>query len=556
MPKLIIQSGSHTGRELDLEGDVLIGRGSMTDLSIYDPTISRRHAVIAQVEDGFLISDLRSGNGTRVNGVRIEEPTPLHNGDEVQLGSVMLRFLVEEAAEEIPEESSSVVLIAEDEEEEEGPEVVQTIDADEAISSIVSADEGRQMIIEASRRLHVIYSVGRAIGRTLDEEALLTLILEKLFEVMPQAERGAIMLYDAAKQEIRPKVSRDRDGVASDIAVSRTLMRDVIENRRGILSADAMQDARFAGAKTVFQLELRSVIVVPMVADEEVYGVIHVDGAQAFSKDDMALVLGIAGQAALSLANARLHQRLLKQQQIEQDMELARKIQHRFLPQETPTVEGYEFCDDYSSAMGVGGDYYDFLELQDGHVGIALGDVSGKGVSAALYMAKLSSEVRYRSAGRRAPDSILRHLNSSLASDVEGGMFVTLVLFVLNPKTGEVKMASAGHLPPLMRRRSGEIVTMDMSRNLPLGITDDADFETTTFQLKPGDTMITFTDGVVEAENAAGEQFGDNRLMDAVRKAGPRPQDVLTSILDAVRGFADAEIQHDDVSLITFGRLG
>jgi len=364
------------------------------------------------------------------------------------------------------------------------------------------------------------------------------------------------MLYDAEENQLLPEVARTRSGEATEIAVSRTLIREVIQSHQGLLCADALDDARYSMGASIVNFQIRSVIVVPMIAEGKVLGVVHVDGAEsskAFEEDDMALLLGIASQAALSLANSRLHQRLLKQELLEQDLMLANRIQHKFLPQRPPQVPGYDFQDDYNAALEVGGDYYDFFELPNGQIGIALGDVSGKGVSAALYMAKLSSDVRFQSASRTGPAEIMNGINASLMADVEEGMFVTLVYLSLDPATGEVQYSNAGHLRPLLRRANGEVISLEGAADVPLGIDEETEFRQDSFQLEPGDTVVIFTDGVVEATDPDHEQFGDERVLETLKASSGTPADVKETILSAVKAFFRGAPPNDDLTLVCFG---
>jgi serine phosphatase RsbU (regulator of sigma subunit) len=304
-------------------------------------------------------------------------------------------------------------------------------------------------------------------------------------------------------------------------------------------------------------LRLRSVLCAPIVAGDEVYGVIHLDGSDAshpFVKADMYLLLAIAAHVALSLANARMHRRVLKQELVEQDLLLATKIQNQFLPQRTPDVPGFEFCDEYSSALEVGGDYYDFLQMADGRVGIAVGDVCGKGIAAALYMARLSSEMRYTAAGRHNPADVLTRLNRTMCENLAEGMFVTLVLMVLDPRTATLEMASAGHLPPLLRAATGEIREVELPPNLPIGVDEELEYEQIERPLAPGECVATFTDGITEATDAQQEEFGDDRLLEAIRTSDGSAQGVLGSALAAVKAFIAGSPQADDITLVTLGR--
>ena len=304
---------------------------------------------------------------------------------------MVARFSFPEAPTE--HDDGTLILFREPGKTSEVPRVLDAIEADRGVATLLTGVGEEYSLEVARKRLQIVAEVSEAISDTLDEQPLLTLIMKKLFQVFPQAERGFIMLTEEGQDDLQAKVALTRSGEPAEFAVSRTLVRDAIDNRRGILSADATGDERYAKTKTVLQLKLRSVICVPMIARGDVFGIIHLDGAEKnFVKDDIAILIGIARQAAVSLSNARTHARLLKQRLTNEDLSLARKIQSHFLPHQLPQAPGYAFCDFYRSALDIGGDYYDFLSLPESHMGIAVGDVSGKGVSAALCMAKLSSE--------------------------------------------------------------------------------------------------------------------------------------------------------------------
>jgi phosphoserine phosphatase RsbU/P len=544
MPKLIVRRGPSPGREYDLRQQVVLGRGTSADVSFDDPTISRRHTMLTPRGARWILTDLRSGNGTLVNGSVVQSEHELRDGDEVSLGNIALEFRCEQGRRP----ADSVVLV-----DAARGDVLGSFAAAGAVESIV-ARSGDARVLE--RRLQLVYDVATAVADVLDERRLLELILEKLFEVFPQAERGFALVKERDSDELVPAASRDRSGETSGIAVSRSLVRDVVENRRGILSIDAMHDDRFASHATVHQLEIRSVVCVPMIAREELLGVLHVDGgsaAQPFSRDDMALMMGVAVQAALAISNARMHESIVKHQLLEQDLELAKKIQGRFLPRETPEVDGYSFRPEYVSALDVGGDYFDFIPLPGGSLGITAGDVSGKGVSAALYMAKLSSEMRYHSAAISSPGQILERVNRALMRDFEDGMFATLVFLALDPARRHVTLASAGHLDPLVRSAAGVVRKISLTRGAPLGVVDDAHFAEQSVDLAAGDVVVLYTDGVTEATNAKNELLGDDRLELLVARAGSTADEVCEAILSGVWRFLDGAVQNDDITIVCFG---
>ena len=276
--------------------------------------------------------------------------------------------------------------------------------------------------------------------------------------------------------------------------------------------------------------------------------------AGTFDEGELALALAVSRQLALSLQKARLHARVLEEQLLHHDLALAGRLQQRFLPRELPEVPGYAFAAEYAAALEVGGDLYAFLDLADGCVGIAVGDVSGKGVSAALCMAKLSSDLRINAVGESDAAVILERVNRSLCNDLDEGMFVTVALIVLDPKDGSMQVARAGHPPPLLREATGRIVELGADGDAPLGVDPDSTFREKRYELKRGDVVLIFTDGVTEAQNRKDELFGDARLSESIRRGGQAPESVRDAVLADVEAFVAGHSQNDDLTLVCFGR--
>lgn len=547
MRHMVFTSGPKNGMRFDIPRDLDVGRSSSCGVPIDDRTVSRRHALLSIKEDGLYMADLNSQNGTRVNGQFIKAPTLLKDKDAIQFGEVQAVF--HDAAAPKPERTSSIMLI-------ERPDAVRhAIKAEDAAASLVS---GNLTVEELKRRVRLLQDVSIAVNQSLDEPALLALVLKKLFEVFPFADRAFILLYDAEKDDVTPGavLTRQEQGEES-VTISRTLVWDVIKNRRGIVSLDAMTDSRFKESKSVILLGIRSIVCVPMIADDVVYGVIALDSLEncgAFGPSEMALLVGIAAQAALALSRARLHRSLVDQEIMDRDLVLAHKIQARFLPQGEPEFEGWDLQAFYRSAYEVGGDFYDFLEIPDGNVAIVIGDVSGKGVSAALYMAKVMTEFRTRAVARTDPSDIMKNVNRYLIRDMETGMFVTALLAVVNLDSGLVRVANAGHLAPFVRRADGTVLEFELPRTSPLGINEATIFPVREYGLEHGEALVLYSDGISEATRKGGELFGEDRLVDCIARAAGSPESVLGKVLDAVAQFTQDEPQSDDMTLLCVGR--
>jgi phosphoserine phosphatase RsbU/P len=544
MPELIVRSGRFAGEAFAFETEVVVGRSKDTDVPIQEPNISRQHARLSPTPDGWIVSDLGSANGTHVNGQRISGPALLRNGSTFSLATIEVEF--RDAA------PKAAVQFSDDQ-----ADVLKAVGADDAASAILATGTGSAEEIEAmKRRLILINEIARTIGTTLSEDALLDQILDKLFETFPQLDRGTMLLLDEQSGELVPRISRDRLGRTEEVAVSRTLVKDVVENRRAILSADAAKDDRFSPSATMMALGLKSVICAPVIAREKVLGVVHLDAGRQFMPDDLTAVLGIASQAGLAISNARTHSKLVSQELVKQDLALAQKIQTRFLPERPPDIEGWNFWHEYEAAFEVGGDYFGYATLDDGRPLVVVGDVSGKGVSGALYMARLSSDVRYEAAVAVDPQVVVRQVNEALTRDIEEGMFVTLIAIAIDIATGELEIINAGHSAPIVRQADGGIVELDVPQNMPLGVDPDLGFESYKCILDPGETVVLFTDGVTEAMNGRKEEFGKERLHESMSIARGHATAVGERIVADVRAFLEDLPQNDDLTLVCFSREG
>jgi serine phosphatase RsbU (regulator of sigma subunit) len=265
----------------------------------------------------------------------------------------------------------------------------------------------------------------------------------------------------------------------------------------------------------------------------------------------------------VAIEKARMVARMLEHEKEQKEMELARAVQLGFLPQTLPELPGYEFYAHYSPAQTIGGDYYDFITLQDGRVAVVIGDVAGKGVPAALLVAKLSSEVRFSLL--TVPDlaKAVSLLNDQMSSGGMGDRFVTLAVLVLDPRAHTLTVVNAGHMSPKLYRAATDqlvdAISLDAT-GLPIGALPGYPFEQVTLTLGPGDAVALFTDGVTDAMNPAGAMFGpaavDRCLLpdEAAAVGAHGPKRMGGRLVEAVRRHANGRAQNDDIAVVAFGR--
>ncbi|KPJ61820.1 MAG: hypothetical protein AMS15_05740 [Planctomycetes bacterium DG_23] len=524
-------------------------------------SVSRHHARLTKSDKGFIIEDLGSSNGTFVNGQMVTVSI-LKEADEIKIAHYALRYT--------ERETSSVLADTVCQEDEPPSTIVSTVEVKDATRAFdaTQAETPEELKI-MHERLHTVLSTTRALGRLLDLGALSQEIINNLFEVFAQADRGFVMIKDQRSGELVPQAVRKRARLrAGKISISRTIVNEVVTKRQSVLSSDAMQDERFRGlgpagpSQSIVDFGIRSMMCAPMVYQDEVLGIIHIDTQDQkakFTSEDLDLLTGIATQAAIAVENVRMHQEALRRERMDRDLVVAHRVQQSFLPEETPVIPGYSFAAKYSLAYQVGGDFYDFIRLpaasgQTENLGVVIGDVSGKGISAALLMAKLTSDIRSFTLNEPEPARVITELNEYLSRSVTEEIFVTLLYLILYPKERKISVVNAGHPPALIRRKpQGQVQAVDTNINFPLGVLPDTVYEVAEVPLEPGDTVVLYTDGVTEAMNQQAKQFGSSRLYE-VLKAGPsEPTQVLERIANGVQEFVGLTPQSDDLTLVCFG---
>jgi serine phosphatase RsbU (regulator of sigma subunit) len=304
----------------------------------------------------------------------------------------------------------------------------------------------------------------------------------------------------------------------------------------------------------------RSAIFVPLLAGDRPIGVMAIQSYQraAFTQNHLRLLTTMANQAAGAISNARLQTEAAEKRRLEQELEVARQIQASLLPECCPNVPGYDLAAEWRSALQVGGDLYDFFHLSDGRWGLLVGDVSGKGVSAALFMALARSLIRSAVIGAESPAAGLRRASKWILDDTTSGLFITVFYGVLDPAVHRIVYVNCGHLPALIARADGSGPEWLRAPGTALGIVEEVALEEHSASLAPGDTLLIYTDGVTEAQDAAGAFFGAGRLADSARQA-PAMENaggVVDSLLRDLADFVGSAPQSDDITIVALRRNG
>jgi serine phosphatase RsbU (regulator of sigma subunit) len=537
--------------------ETVVGRDQFCDIVLRRHTVSRQHARIVRSAEGFFIEDLSSLNGTYLNGRRLERRTPIKDQDRIHIYEVVTVF----------HEGSPAAAAAAD--GEAGPlesaplpeEIAKrTPAAARAVLSPTSTIEPADVSSQARFRAALKISLELEGGLGIDE--ILPKILDSLFEIFPQAARGYILLSEGTDGHLVPRAIKHRQSESGHSMtfgpISRKTALHVMSTAEALLMDDSPSGVPVEASQSVFEYQSLSMICAPLMGpSRQPLGILYLDTTDAkrrFTQADLDVLVSVATIAGQEVETAAARQSSSDVGTHQRQLGTAKQVQLQFLPQRRPEVAGYQFYDYYQPADEVGGDYFGYIPLADGRLALAIGDVAGKGVSAALLMAHFCSEVRYCLATSATPADAVGQLNQDLSSELLNYHFVTFALCVLDPVAHRLTLVNAGHLPPL-RRRGQEVEELGRTESgLPLGCDAKRGYDQVELALEPGDTIVLYTDGISEAMNAQGDIYGSKRIRGVVAHAPEGVEKVGQALLDDVRRFVRGRLQSDDICLVCIAR--
>ncbi len=565
MAFLRVVQGSRMGELHELVSDRLVlGRHPSCEVVLENAVISRQHARMLRQGDSYVIEDLGSRNGTFVNGEKVNGLQLVKENDRIRICDIVLQYL-----NELPQIDATVAegLAGEDDELSAG---IATLEDDsfcgdlESSSSIITTinalSRSVRLDVRPEAKLRAILELSTLFGRTIDLDAVLKKTLECLFHIFPQIELGYVLLLDPDSKIPVIKAARSGSGDENtDVPVTMTVIERALQDQEAILCEDIADDTRFRDSESASALQIRSMMCAPLSgAEDEAFGAIQLttkDLRKAFTQDDLDLLVSVTAQAGLAIENANLHAEVLHSHEMERDLEVATQIQLGFLPNKRPEFAGYEFFHYYRAAQQVGGDYFDYVKLPDGRLAIIVADVSGKGVPAALLMARLSSAVRYQLVAQSDLGVAVTELNRELLESSLGFRFITLVVAVLEPDSNRVTLVNAGHLPPLLQGKiEGEYIEGEFS-GLPLGIGKESVYSEHVCEIPPDSSLLFYTDGITETANAQDDLFGREHLLKARPKGDINAESLVNQVLNDITKFSLGEPQRDDRCIVAIRRL-
>ncbi len=542
---IVIDPSGHRARVELTPLPFKIGRQADNHLILRDSRASREHARIVSEDGEYKVQDCGSRHGVYVNGQRVESQA-LHNSDRIEFGfpdSYQLIFALEGA---------------------ELNRLIGQFGAHEK-SGPISGVSGAGASLA---KLRAILDVARTLQTGLSLQDVLNSVVDAALAVTG-AERGFLLLRKNGDLETR--VARNRQGAtlpASDLRVPRRVIKHALEQRRDLFSMnfDPQGTGEFHPGRSVVDLELRSVISVPLVrisqlrgdatnvlsTAEETAGMLYMDSrlsAADLAGGNRELLQTLAIEASTILENARLLEEERIKQRIEEELSMARTIQQGLLPRSLPAAGWFRACGSSVASHQVGGDYYDVIPAGPHAWTMVVADVSGKGVSSALLASLLQGAFLAVSHSDAALHKRLERINVFLNERTAGEKYAT-VFYGLLESTGRMHYVNAGHCPALIVRQGGGIEALAATA-MPVGLVESAEFATSETRLASGDKIVIYTDGVTEAQNLEGEFFGRQKLRQVVTEHhADSCQGMHQAISSAVAAFTESAPQADDITLV------
>ena len=527
-----------------------LGRAPDNDLAYpNDPWLSRYHLRFEKTGEGWIVRDLNSRNGTIFDGESLKNSRSIVPGNRIYAGHLTLE--VRDSA--ISSRHKIISFVApQNESTERRSTMVTSLNEVLGRTSVSNRRESKESTLNTSRVVHALIRAGRELAGHRPLSELFQVILDLSLSAV-DAMRGVILTLDKnGELELHA-------GKGEGFSISTAVVDRVLRDKESLMVSDAQLDAALRDQHSIVAQRVHSFMAVPLQTGERVIGLIYVDTGDhisPFAQADLDLMTVMANVAAIRIEHARLN--LIEQAEKVMEVELAQasEIQRSLLPLETPVVPGYELAGFNLACYTVGGDYYDFIPYSDGRVAVLVGDVSGKGLPASLMMSSLQARVHMLAESNPEPAPAVSILNRTLAARCPLGKFITFFYAVVDPATGKISYANAGHNLPHLIRANGTAELLPGS-GMVLGILGNSHYDAYETELHVGDTLVLFSDGVTEARTPDGEEeFGDDRLAKfLVERQHVPTTEVITQLVDYLREWSGQFGFADDFTMLLMRRL-
>lgn len=531
-PRLRLKLADGQTQEHALDRDrVMVGRRSDNDIQLLDSYVSRQHAEILRQDGRHLFRDLESKHGSYINGERVEEKV-LEAGDRIQLGGLR------------------------------GSEMTYLTGPDIPTRSMLVSAENPSTVLDF-RHFAAVINGFRALSAMNILEDILNMVIDSAVE-LTEAERGFILLATGSGLlELKAGRTRFRKNIEGQIALSQKIAQQAYKSSQEILISDMLAEDNLENHSSTMELGLRTILAIPLrviqlgdVPSQTIelrrpLGVLYLDSKEKthlISKSTRAALESLATEAGLAIENARLYRESQEKRRIEEELGVARQLQQLLLPQGTRIGRFFEAASVNVSCYAVGGDYFDYFEFSPNRFGFAVGDVSGKGTSAALLTSMLQGALAAYSFTSESVSELMNRLNTYLTSRRLHNRFVTLFYGILD-RDGQLCYSNAGHNPPFLFKGNRGVDRLKEG-GMIVGILPGAVYTDSCVQLEDGDTLVLFTDGVSEAHNLLGEEYGEDRLLELLEKTKDLTcEQMVEKVIESLRHFVGNASQHDDITV-------
>jgi serine phosphatase RsbU (regulator of sigma subunit) len=551
--ELHIVTGDQRTQRVVLEGESLsIGRAHGNDFSFpEDASLSRRQLQLSSDDEGWWCEDLGSKNGTLLNGVRISGRERLHAGDRLSAGHLVMTFVdpentaagqvqfVQAAGPDIRPESTVMTSL---EGLLSGESTAPTRPVQIGVATTSPASKRRAF---ESPVVAALVRAGRELAGHRPLEELFPLILNLSIEAVG-AERGVVMTLEGDRL-----VSRALHGEGFQIS---TTVRDrVLDDKASLLVRDLAQDKAFREQASIFEQQIHTMMAVPLQTESRVIGLIYVDSrsfVREFTPDDLNLLTVLANVAAIRIEHERFAELERREQRRTLDLHQAAEIQSGILPSAPPEIPGLDLAGHNAPCHTVGGDYYDFITKTEGRVTVVLGDVAGKGMSAALLMSGLQARVQTLAEESDDLAVLMARLDRGIAAHAPNNRFITMFMALIDPRNHQLVCCNAGHNPSFLVRRTGEVERLAAVGTV-LGIMPELGYEQESHAFGPGDVLAVYSDGVTEAEGPENGEFGEDRLADLIAQLRERPAaEIVETVVREVDRWTAGNPPADDLTVL------
>lgn len=517
---------------------LVVGRSSKADLVLSDRFLSRQHARIFRDGAAWMVEDLGSRNTTLLNGRPVATPMRLSPGDQLKLSETVIT---------VGDADSVASKPSDDRGEATSSDTIVLRSASELLA---------QAERESAERLKLLNDVHRALSKSLTLPELLELVLDRAFAQLGPEE--AVVFLKTAEGKLERAASRRMPHARGEFLYSRSLEHEVAEKAQAALVLDAQTDQRFAAAESIMTSGVRSLIAAPLLDEAGSLGMIVLSSrvhVRRFSEPDMELLVAFAAVSALRIRNLSLAEEAARRRELEKELKLARQIQIALLPESLPEIQGYSVYARNDASRAVSGDLYEFQGRDEGDEQvIVIADVSGKGMAASLLAASFDALLMGPIEVGFPTDVICAKVSRRLFTRTPPERYATAFVAALDPGSGRLTYTNAGHNAGLLVRKDGAVQRLE-ANGLPVGLFPVVEYERAEVTLGPGDVLVLYTDGITEAANPKGDEFGLARLEALMREQAGQPLPAIGAAIEtALEAFAAGTPYGDDRTVVMLRR--